>query len=187
MSSYADLSINGKMIRTYRNGISDELLAVFNTNDICDFQGEKGANLAKKLGFDDYVEMCEDDDDIHLTVLCQKAGVLRRRLSIYGFGEKTFLEQLQSGINEEIENERFFLDRYFNRSSEEKIERLNKISRSIQNANINNLVSDEYCFSCMENYLDDCNLLYGHICSCKDDQNVFLNVSDIVEGGLDRN
>lgn len=125
MSSYADLSINGKIIRTYRNGISDELLAVFNTNDIYDFQGEKGANLAKKLGFDDYAEMCGDDDNVHLVVLCQKAGVLKRRLSIYGFGQKTFLNQLRSGINEEIERKRSLLERYPNQSLEEEIKQLN--------------------------------------------------------------
>ncbi len=183
MSSYADLSINGKIIRTYRNGISDELLAVFNTNGIYDFQGEKGVNLAKKLGFDDYAEMCEDDDDVHLVVLCQKAGVLKRRLSIYGFGQKTFLNQLRSSINEEIERKRSLLEQYPNQSLEEKIKQLNEISHSMRNTNTSNLVLNKDYLSCVENYLDDCNLLYGYICNCRDDQDVFLNISDIVEGG----
>lgn len=185
MSSYADLSVDGEVIRTYRNGISDELLAIFNTCDINDFQGKEGATLARSLGLDDYAELCEDDDGAYFVVLRQKAGILKRRLSIYGFGQETFFKEFRLAVKETIERARHLLDKYPSQDSKEKVRFLNEIYNSGADVGIDDIISNKYSLACMEDCLDDCNLLYGHICNCDDEQNIFLNISELIDDWID--
>lgn len=88
MSSYCDVFAGKDRILTCRSNPSWFLIDLFNECDKVKEFGSKAAKTAKRYGLVDLANWLEEDEENEMVLLIQKASVIKKRLSIYGFSDK---------------------------------------------------------------------------------------------------
>ena len=91
MGSYAGLSIGGKALIWWKNGLSPIATSLFTKDDVLRGSGQAGVDLIEQYRLEQYRDDYTVEDlnwEIVLAVI--DIATLRQRLSIYGYNQETF-------------------------------------------------------------------------------------------------
>ena len=129
MSSYCDVFAGKDKILTCRSNPSWFLVDLFNECDKVKGFGSKAAKTVRRYGLVDLANWLEEDEENEVVLLVQKASVIKKRLSIYGFSNKLqseivkiCLDDHERLLRELIKNER--RDKQYRNSLEKELSEL---------------------------------------------------------------
>ena len=129
MSSYCDVFAGKDKILTCRGNPSWFLVDLFNECDKVKGFGSKAAKTVRRYGLVDLANWLEEDEENEVVLLVQKASVIKKRLSIYGFSNKLqseivkiCLDDHERFLRELIKNER--RDKKYRNSLEKELSEL---------------------------------------------------------------
>jgi hypothetical protein len=103
MGCYADVFVKNCSILIYKNVLPDFLTNIFNDCDRQHEFGQKASEIAKQHGLNDLANWLKEDENSEMIIFAQKASIIKKRLSIYGYSEDYYKTQIAKALDEEDE------------------------------------------------------------------------------------
>ena len=191
MGCYADVFVKNCSILAYKNVLPDFLTNVFNDCDKQHEFGQKASEIAKRYGLDDLADWLKEDGGNEMIIFAQKASIIKKRLSIYGYSDEYYKAQITKALDERKEwLEELIEDHtgdaeyadllkedlddlsHFRKNGDENIDFIARIKQ------IDRTEGDELIDSIPEDII-----FYGCIRTLEDEDYVILDYSDLNGGG----
>lgn len=191
MGCYADVFAKNCSILVYKNVLPDFLTNMFNDCDKKHEFGQKASKIAKQYGLDNLADWLKEDEANEMIIFVQKASMIKKRLSIYGYSDEYYKAQITKALDERKEwleeliedNKR---DIEYADSLKEELEDLSRFRENgdenvdliARIKQINYTEGDELINSIPEDII-----FYGCIRTLGDEDCVILDYSDLNGGG----
>lgn len=186
MSSYCDVFAGKDRIITCRSNPSWFLIDLFNECDKVKGFGSEAAKTAKRYGLVDLANWLEEDEENEMVLLIQKASVIKKRLSIYGFSDKLqseivkiCLDDHERLLREWIKNER--RDKQYRNSLEKELSELKDYRKNgddaidvISRIRTENPINSDWIL----NQIPDEIIFYSAVKNLDDDDCVIIDYSE---------
>lgn len=191
MGCYADVFVKNCSILVYKNVLPDFLTNIFNDCDMRHEFGQKASRIAKRYNLDRLADWLKKDGNHEMFLFAQKASIIKKRLSIYGYsdecykaqitgalnGQKEWLEELieyhkrDAGYVDSLKKELSDLN-HFRENGDENVDLITRIKK------MDHTKGDQIIDSIPEDII-----FYGCVRALEDEDYIILDYSDLNGGG----